>query len=379
MSRAVEPSEHLLDLIYDAATDQALWSGVLIEIADATRGVGCHIFGADGKPGSDNKERFVTFAFLGRFDEEVFRRFSERHVISPYSAVMDNSPAGKFVLSDEIISLRDVRRTALFDEVLDPLDVGHTAMVSLAAKDDFRVGLVVSRSEREGPHDADGLNFLSTLYSHVRRSIGLSFRIEGYREIQNARFDILDRLSAGVILLDRRANILYANSTARRHGADDGPLRLRSSGVSVKSIAHDRQLFALVRKALRGAAMGAMGVPLFDGRSITLIVSSVRGNDIGRFADAQLPDAAVLIFIVDPANRSAIPREWIMDAYGLTSTEARVALATSGGLNIPEVAIQLGISRNTVKTHLRNVFAKTGAGRQPELARMLAVMGLLKG
>jgi hypothetical protein len=41
----------------------------------------------------------------------------------------------------------------------------------------------------------------------MRRSIGLAFRIEGYRALQRAAFDVLDRLSVGVILLDRRARI----------------------------------------------------------------------------------------------------------------------------------------------------------------------------
>jgi DNA-binding CsgD family transcriptional regulator len=114
-----------------------------------------------------------------------------------------------------------------------------------------------------------------------------------------------------------------------------------------------------------------------DDGLLTILVSSVRGRDIGRFADLGMPDAAVLLFIVDPANRAGIPVGWIVDAYGLTPAEARVALATSSGLTIPETALQLGVSTNTVKTHLRKVFAKTGTSRQAELARLIASIGLL--
>jgi DNA-binding CsgD family transcriptional regulator len=65
-----------------------------------------------------------------------------------------------------------------------------------------------------------------------------------------------------------------------------------------------------------------------------------------------------------------------MDAYGLTPAEARVALATSSGLGIQEAALRLGLSPNTIKTHLRRVFAKTGTVRQSELTRLMTSISL---
>jgi DNA-binding CsgD family transcriptional regulator len=131
--------------------------------------------------------------------------------------------------------------------------------------------------------------------------------------------------------------------------------------------------------ALLGAPAGSMSLPRpGDGGLLAILVSSVRGRDVGCFADLSMPDAAVLLFIVDPANRPGVPLAWLMDAYGLTPAEARVALAASSGLTIPEVARQLNLSPNTIKTHLRKVFAKTGTNRQMELARLVASIGLLK-
>jgi DNA-binding CsgD family transcriptional regulator len=135
----------------------------------------------------------------------------------------------------------------------------------------------------------------------------------------------------------------------------------------------------LIRAALGGAPAGSMSVPRpSDGRLLTILVSPVRGRDVGRFSDLGMRDAAVLLFIVDPANRAGIPMSWIMEGYGLTQAEAKVALAASSGLNIPETANRLGVSINTIKTHLRRVFAKTGTSRQTELARLIASIGLLR-
>jgi DNA-binding CsgD family transcriptional regulator len=134
----------------------------------------------------------------------------------------------------------------------------------------------------------------------------------------------------------------------------------------------------LIRAALHGAPAGAMSVPRpDDGQPLTMLVSSVRGRDVDRFAALTMPDAAVLLFIIDPANRAGIPVAWIMDSYGLTKAEAKVALAASSGLTIPETANRMRVSRNTVKTHLGRIFAKTGTSRQSELAGLMSSIGLV--
>jgi DNA-binding CsgD family transcriptional regulator len=68
----------------------------------------------------------------------------------------------------------------------------------------------------------------------------------------------------------------------------------------------------------------------------------------------------------------------MMDAYGLTQAEARVALAASSGNTINETAQLLKLSPNTIKTHLRRVFAKTATGRQAELAGLIAALGSVR-
>jgi DNA-binding CsgD family transcriptional regulator len=59
--------------------------------------------------------------------------------------------------------------------------------------------------------------------------------------------------------------------------------------------------------------------------------------------------------------------------YGLTPAETRVlsAVIEAGG-GVTSVALMLGLSRSTVKTHLEHLFAKTGARRQAALVKLIA-------
>jgi DNA-binding CsgD family transcriptional regulator len=371
MDIASDHTEKLLDLIYDAATDNELWRHVLTAIADLTKSQGGILFGQ-----SVTAER-VYFDFNGRLDEACNRAYQERHMVNPWSVYMENQPVGRLVPSDEAIDLAALRMTSFYDEVLRPQQIAHDGMIALAAKDDFRAAFNMCRTERQGPFEGEDQRLLEWLSPHMCRSVLLGFRLEGYRALQNAAFYALDRLVDGVIVLDRRARILFANAAARAFETE-GLLHFRPV-VATYSPAHSQRLVALVRASLRGAPGGAMSIPRpATGQLLTILVSSVRSRDVDHFLDHGMKDVAALVFVIDPTRRASIPVAQIMDAYGLTQAEARVALAASSGSTIAETAHALGLSSNTIKTHLRRVFAKTATNRQAELAGLIIATGSVR-
>jgi DNA-binding CsgD family transcriptional regulator len=372
MGKQVNPSgksiENLLDLIYDAAAENDLWRDVLTAIADLTKSQGGIIFGASFT------KHAVYFDFNARLSEECKRAFQERHFVNPWSIHMEHQPVGRLVMSDEAIALKELQRTLFYDEVLRPQEVAHNVMMSLAKKKDFHAAFNLCRTPRQGLPDPAERRLLEWLAPHLRRSATLGLHIDGYASIRNAAFDILDRLSDGVVIIDRGASVLFANSAARGLEAE-GAMRLRQP-ISTSSASHSQRLAELIKLALSGAPGGALSFPRnAEGQLLTILVSSIRSKDFGRLSDAGVKNPAVLLFIIDPANRRSIPLGQIMDAYGLTPAEARVALAASSGNTIGETANLLNLSPNTIKTHLRRVFAKTATARQAELAGLITAIG----
>lgn len=364
--------ERLLDKIYDAATDDQLWAPIFHEISTLTNSVGGVLLGQSQTP------RMLHFARQYNTDLECLRALKERHVVNPWTLHMQKfHPAGAVVLSDSILPLAELRRTAFFDEVMRPQDLGHAAMIGLSQKADFGVGFCLNRGPRQGPYTEQERYFLERLTPHLMRTVQLGFQLGTYEALQRMEYRTLDRIAVGVALLDRKAGVLFVNQ-ALRSMAIEGALNLRNQRLSSYSAAHAKRLDELIQSAFRGSAGATMAIPHpSDGRSVTLLVSSIRSRDIDRFASLDMRDAAAMVFVLDPAVSTTMPSEWVMDAYGLTLAEARVALHAASGSSVIQIGAQLKISPNTVKTHLRRVFSKLGIGSKAELAGIIASLRLM--
>jgi DNA-binding CsgD family transcriptional regulator len=73
------------------------------------------------------------------------------------------------------------------------------------------------------------------------------------------------------------------------------------------------------------------------------------------------------------------PREWrdistdaLVEVYGLTRAQAEVARSLFNGQGVEETAAALGVSRNTVRTHLKHIFSRCDVKSQRELLHLLA-------
>jgi DNA-binding CsgD family transcriptional regulator len=64
----------------------------------------------------------------------------------------------------------------------------------------------------------------------------------------------------------------------------------------------------------------------------------------------------------------------LRNLYGLTNSEADIALRVANGQGLAPISDDLSVSIATVKTHLQHVFDKTDTHRQAELVRLLTAL-----
>ena len=85
------------------------------------------------------------------------------------------------------------------------------------------------------------------------------------------------------------------------------------------------------------------------------------------------------ILILTPVVPAAVPTADVLQGlFDLTPAEARVARSVVERQTVETIATSLGVSRETVRTQIKAVLAKTGAARQGDLSALLggsAVIG----
>jgi DNA-binding CsgD family transcriptional regulator len=104
-------------------------------------------------------------------------------------------------------------------------------------------------------------------------------------------------------------------------------------------------------------------------RPLAILAAPFRIDRAAPFALVRRP--AVVVFVSDPERAPRTPPEHLAELYGLTPRESALVALLLDGCDLREAAGRLGVSMNTVRTHMRLVLEKTGTHRQAELVSLL--------
>lgn len=274
---------------------------------------------------------------------------------------------------------RRLARTRLFREVLAKagLQPGPGLAAVLARGPQHVTGalLVLSRDPSWQPTESDR-ELLELLAPYVRRAVAVALRLSERGNDVDTLLGVLDALALGVVLLDEKGRVSFANRSALEIlGAVPGPA-LPEDDASPAS--RDRRNEAL-RAVLRSQAIGARGAALAhpeDGRPLQIVATPLRWPDANAEVAARFTSA---LFLGDPGLSERRAVEGLAALYGLTPAEERLASLLAAGCSLSEAAAKLSIRVSTARGVLKSVFAKTGTRRQASLVKLiLAAPGLLR-
>lgn len=185
----------------------------------------------------------------------------------------------------------------------------------------------------------------------------------------------------GVLIVASDRRILDCDARASRI-LDDADALAASDGYLTACRACDdarlRAAIELVATAASGRTVPlALSLPRRSGRAdylLALACSRATNACPPSFA-ASGAAGCVVIVIHDFELPSPLPIERLQHAFGLTAAQARVAARLAAGDNPKRIATALGVSLNTVRTHLRVIYGKTATAGQAQLMQRVAVLG----
>jgi DNA-binding CsgD family transcriptional regulator/PAS domain-containing protein len=236
------------------------------------------------------------------------------------------------------------------------------------------------RPEGRERHGTEELKIANVLARHLQRAFGIAHRVQATSTRAAQLEAMFERLAVGCLLINASGRLILANAAAEALLRRNEPLRLAGGRVWADTAANrskwERLLSGLGSRA--GPCQGtAVTLETADGASLRLLavpLKPARSDALG-FAPPSLHLG--LVTICDPTPLPSDAGATLQRLFGLTPAEANLAIAVFGGESLHEYADRHERSLNTIKTHLRGIFAKTGTNRQAELVRKLAGLAML--
>jgi DNA-binding CsgD family transcriptional regulator/PAS domain-containing protein len=355
----------LIGCVYEAAVDPGLWAAFLERLADAVHGGWTMLLAHDSRAWQ------ASISLSVGADPAMLARAQELMPKNPFIARgRPSMRAGAVVTGEMLISDRELIRTETYNEILRPNNLHHM-IGDPVTFDRYGATLISSlRSKRQGPFGPSEIRLFEALDPHLRRALQIQQKLA----VTEGQHEALDRIPAGCVLLNSGGRILAANRAAeeifrRKDGISTFAGQLSAVPASANAKLRDL-VHAVTFRLPMPRSGGAVAIPRSNARqpySVLVAPLPKRPVDWGGCSPV------AIAFITHPTPPSKM--EFVLQAlYRLTRAEARLATALANGQGLGHAAEELGIARNTAKTQLQQIFAKTHTDRQAELVRLLTTV-----
>lgn len=308
--------------------------------------------------------RFIGAAGVNEFARAGYiAMFAGRQ---PWSVNGHSLPVGKVVHSDEIVPRELFKQHDFYTNFLANWEDEVAIIASLDRHGQDHLGLCMPAPD---VGDTSILRQVVTrLVPHIQRASRISRRI-GEADLRAANAEAgLDASPSIILTLGPDMELLHANPRAQKWLE-------RTQGV--RQIQHrlhfaDRQVRSRLEKLAKGhGAKRTETVAITDeSRTTFLVAMRVEPNVANDLAGAN-GGAALLLVGGGRRDVSVEIVERLRDWFDLTPSEAKIAAYIADGRTLEEYANDRGVSINAARFLIKGVFAKTGVGRQAELAALL--------
>ncbi len=297
--------------------------------------------------------------------------FSARN---PWFLSSEDYVAGRVVAGDDVISPHELRRTDFYRDFLRPRGLLHR-LCGVVSRD--RRGMHFLSALRAESRQGFGENErgeLQQMLAHVALSLESQWRWQEAADMSEALLALSDDESQALMLLTRESHLVHRNRMAEQLLQERGGLAAEDQTLRATNPAEQRRLREAIARACDDPAAGeqpqVLSLAGTAGTQGLVVVVRRTGPVFQRGAGSRRPLALLSVRCASGAHdamRCVFARH-----YDLTLAQARVSSLIYGGRSLAAIAASLHVSENTVRSHLKQIFQKTGTHSQMDLVHLHA-------
>jgi DNA-binding CsgD family transcriptional regulator len=374
MTMSVKPSAEalssLLFTLYAAPTRPDLWATFL---TDFTRLLSLPAAAILHQDLARQKYGFACAVGIDPGELSLYEQYYGG--LDPWRPRFLAKPAGTLTLADELCAPAELKKTEFYGDFLSQFDLNLYCAVPTIMRPASLELVSLYRGLHAAAPDVDTLHAIEIVVPHIRSALQLRHQLCEAEVTARNSADLLNSLSAGVVLLNERNECLFVSRKAENLCATNDGLFIRQARLGAHRPDDHQTLSRLIERAIAvatGKTTMPCGVATIARRAgPALKVSALALSPHAPLIELVASQVAVAaVFIRAPDEESSSLPDILMATYGLTGAEARLCSQLFDGCSLAEAAERNKVSRETVRVQLRSIFSKSQVRRQSDLLRL---------
>lgn len=340
-----------------AAIGIATWHEALNAMASYTGSMRGQLVGIGGP-------QSIPFNYVTYSCDEALNEFIDINGGSP--DINPRVTAGMRANQFEIVGdneYKNVRNVLKNDDYLDynkKWDMPFGCQTNLLLKDDLLIGLAVLRSERDGSTNEDTINKFAQMIPIAYNAVNLALLLEhqGAHLITGA----LEKMTIKAVICDNLGKITAITPNAEEFIIKSNIIDINKKKLRLKNLYLQELLNCAFNKTLKSGNESQILISN-NNYGINPIILSINLLPNNEWNFTISPK-----FIIKINDGNKLPEiSELQTIYDLSRIEAEISNLICKGKTRDEIAQIRGVSIDTIRTHLKNIFLKFKVNRESDL------------
>lgn len=362
----------LIGQIFEASisTDRSAWENVFEQLSA--------FMSADaGTLNYFHKKHNFFDTIANTNDPQLTTDFNEYYFNKlPYRDDIRSLSAGDIFVRRSALADDEFEKTEIYQDLFRTHGVYHVLHYCLAEDKEMTAGITFTRQRTRKDFSKKEIDAMSVLLPYLTKAMQLHLNVLKHASEHSILAEAWDHLSQGILIVSKAGKVIFKNVAADRIIAGGNGIGIGREGKLVGGTTRaTSELHAMILSVFGNISAksssyngGAMLLQRGGGlRPLSISVTPFA------YSSRYLGDSQnfALIQVTDPDESLTLIGADLRSIYSLTNAEAQLAKLLAEGFSLTQASEQLGITRNTSRTHLKRIFSKTETNRQSSLVKLI--------